>query len=215
VGAARAGFVVTRDPDRDDVRIFASVKSNLADAPKSLTFRLVGATNGAVAIDWLGEDRRSASELLIGRRNNLGEMSYRVNDYVNARSATRSGDVAQEFGITPKLANQYLNRLREGGHVGVIARGVYGPANSSPEGVEDAEDSEDTEDFAGGSVLRNLHRQASSDAGTGAGQANLQNPQDLQFSVSSATDPVHVEVSKCPECGEPLGSTGKCVPLHR
>ena len=101
VGAARAGFVVTRDPDRpDDVRVLASVKSNLAGTPKSLAFRLVAADNGAVAIEWLGEDRRSAAQLLTERRNNLGEMSCRIHDYVNARSTTRSGDVAQEFGIT-------------------------------------------------------------------------------------------------------------------
>ena len=213
VGAARAGFVVTRDPDRpDDVRILASVKSNLANAPKSLAFQLVAADNGAVAVEWLGEDRRSAAQLLTNRRSSLGEMSSRVHDYVNARSATRSGDVAQEFGITPKLANQYLNRLHDAGHVRVIARGVYGPANTSPEGIEDAEDSEDTEDFAGGSVGGNLHTQASSDPEGGAGQANPRNPQDPQYSLASAADSVHVEVSSCPECGEPIGSTGKCVP---
>ncbi len=212
VGAARAGYVVIRDPDRDDVRVFASVKSNLANAPKSLAFRLVGAANGAVAVEWLEEDRRSASELLIEGRNNLGEMSYRIRDYVNARSTTRSGDLAQELGITPKLANQYLNRLRDGGHVRVIARGVYGPANTSPEGTEDAEDSEDTEDFAGGSVGANLHREAGSDPETGGGHENLQNPHDPRFSGTSETDTVDLEVSTCSECDAPLGLTGKCVP---
>jgi hypothetical protein len=211
VGAARAGYVVIRDPDRDGVRVFASVKSNLANTPKSLAFRLVGAANGAVAVDWLGEDRRSASELLIGGRNNLGEMSHRVRDYVNARSTTRSGEVAQEFGITSKLANQYLNRLRDGGHVRMIARGVYGPVNTSPQGDEDAEDGEDTEDFAGGFVVGSLHREAGSDPGTGAGHENLHNPQHPQFSDASKSDTVDLEVSTCSEC-DALGATGKCVP---
>ena len=46
VGAARAGFMVTGYGDcPDDVRILASVKSNLADTPKSLAYRLVGAND--------------------------------------------------------------------------------------------------------------------------------------------------------------------------
>jgi AAA domain len=151
VGAARAGFVVTRDPDRDDLRIFASVKSNLAICPKSLTYRLIDGRGGAVAVEWLGEDRRSASELFAEARNSLGEMSCRVSDFVNARSESRSGDIAQTFGISQKLANQYLNRLCDGGHVRMITRGVYGPMNGSPEDVEDVEDAEDTEDSVGSS----------------------------------------------------------------
>jgi hypothetical protein len=106
VGAARAGFVVTRDPDRDDVRIFASVKSNLAACPKSLSYRLIDGRSGAVAVEWLGEDRRCASELLVNGRENLGQMATQVRDFVNARSATGSADVAKEFGTTMKLANR-------------------------------------------------------------------------------------------------------------
>jgi hypothetical protein len=105
---------------------------NLARTPKSMAFWLVAADEGAVAIDWLGEDRRSAARLLTEPRNNLGEMSCRVRDYVNARSTTQTADVAQEFRITPKSANQYLNRLRGGGHVRAIAHGVYGPVNTWP-----------------------------------------------------------------------------------
>jgi hypothetical protein len=209
VGAARAGFIVTRDPDRDQVRVFASVKSNLATAPKSLAYRLVGTGNGAVAVEWLGEDQRSAAELLKEQRtSNMGDMSRRVCDYVNARSATQSGDVAQEFGITPKAANQYLTRLHAGGHLRLVARGVYGPINAAP---EDTEDDEDTEDFGGSSIAVNLHR-AGGDAGTGSGRANLQCLHDPQFSAASEADMVELKVSTCPECDLPLGSTGKCVP---
>ena len=209
VGAARAGFIVTRDPDRDEVRVFASVKSNLANAPKSLAYRLVGTGNGAVAVEWLGEDQRSAAELLTEQRtSNLGDMSRRVCDYVNARSTTQSDDVAQELGITPKAANQYLTRLHAGGHLRLVARGVYGPINAAP---EDTEDDEDTEDFGGSSIAVNLHR-AGGDAGTGSGRANLQCLHDPQFSAASEADMVELEVSTCPECDRPLGSTGKCVP---
>lgn len=145
VGAARAGFVVTRDPDRDDVRIFASVKSNLAACPKSLSYRLIDGQSGAVAVEWLGEDRRNASELLVQSRTNLGEMSNRVSDFVNAHPATRSGDVAQEFGMASKLANQYLKRLSDGGRVRMIARGVYGPVSVPTQVSEDLDESEDIE----------------------------------------------------------------------
>jgi hypothetical protein len=200
--------VVTRDPDCDDIRIFASVKNNLADDPKSLAFKLVGAANGAVTVEWLGEDRRPASELLIGRRNNLGEMSHRVLDYVNTRSTTGSSDVAQKFGTTRKVASQYLNRLQAGGHIRLITRGVYGPLNSATEGTEDGEDTEDSEDLTGQCLAADLHLQSSLDLGSGVGQGNLQNPHDPQLSGVSK-DP---GVSTCPECDALLRPTGKCVP---
>ena len=215
VGAARAGYVIVRDPDHDDVRIFASVKSNLASRPKSLTFRLVGAANGAVAVDWTGEDRRSASELLLRHHNALGEISSRISEYVNTRPGTRSADVAKDFGVNPKLANQYLTRLLAGGHIGQIARGVYGPLN---DGLEDAEDDEDTEDIEGSedlgdrSGVGDLDLQEGPASAAGVGQESLHDPHDPQVSpTSSGTEVVASKFNTCAVHG-PVGSTGKCVP---
>ena len=201
VGAARAGFVVTRDPDLpEEVRILASVKNNLASSPKSLAYRLVGVVNEgveAVRVEWLGEDDRSAAELFNEPDSNLGEMSCRVRDYVNSRTQTSSGDVADEFGMSRQSANQILNRLTRGGYIRKLARGSYGPTTGSAADTEDSEDAEDSED--------------SEDSKKPAGPANPHDPHDPQRSTASNSD-ASVLTPLCEDCGSPLGSTGKCVP---
>lgn len=66
VGAARAGFLVARDPDDDQRRILAVIKSNLAAAPPSLAYRLVDAPEyGCARIEWEDEPTGlTADELL-------------------------------------------------------------------------------------------------------------------------------------------------------
>jgi hypothetical protein len=65
VGAARAGFLVARDPDDPDTRVVACVKSNLAREPESLSYRLESAPDSHVAhIVWTGASTHDAAALL-------------------------------------------------------------------------------------------------------------------------------------------------------
>ncbi len=65
VGAARAGMLVARDPDDDDLRVLASTKSNLGPAPDALTYRLVdGNTFGVARVKWEGTSTHDARALL-------------------------------------------------------------------------------------------------------------------------------------------------------
>jgi hypothetical protein len=65
VGAARAGYLVARDPDDDTVTVFACTKNNLAPMPPSLAYRLEATPDSHVAhIVWVGECPRSAGDLL-------------------------------------------------------------------------------------------------------------------------------------------------------
>lgn len=53
VGAARAAFLVARDPEDEERRIFAVTKSNLALEPPALAYRLVGDPNHDCArVEW-------------------------------------------------------------------------------------------------------------------------------------------------------------------
>ena len=71
VGAARAGYLVARDPDDPDTRVLACVKSNLAREPESLTYRLESAPGTDVArVVWTGTSVHDAAGLL---RNSDGE----------------------------------------------------------------------------------------------------------------------------------------------
>jgi len=65
IGAARAGYVVAKDPDNPDVCVLACVKSNLAPMPESLTFQLVSdQTYNCARIQWGGVSSLSANELV-------------------------------------------------------------------------------------------------------------------------------------------------------
>jgi hypothetical protein len=65
IGAARAGFVVGKDPDdgTGETRVLAVTKSNLAKKAPSLRYRIEPCGN-SVAIKWLGESEHRATTLL-------------------------------------------------------------------------------------------------------------------------------------------------------
>lgn len=63
IGAARSGLLVAPDPDDENRRVLASIKSNLCHAPKSLSFHL--SNFGDVArVAWDGESPHTANALL-------------------------------------------------------------------------------------------------------------------------------------------------------
>ena len=64
IGAARMGSLVAVDPQDENRRVLAPTKNNLATRPKSLSYALEEAENGAVRVAWLGESDLSATDLL-------------------------------------------------------------------------------------------------------------------------------------------------------
>ena len=64
VGAARSALLVAKDPEDEERRIVASVKSNLSKPPASLAYRVEEAPNGAPRLSWEGEVEITANELL-------------------------------------------------------------------------------------------------------------------------------------------------------
>jgi hypothetical protein len=63
IGAARSALLVAKDPEDDQLRVIASVKSNLGPAPDSLRYRMAG-TATTVTIEWLGSSPFTATALL-------------------------------------------------------------------------------------------------------------------------------------------------------
>jgi hypothetical protein len=64
IGAARAGLLIARDPDTEDLRVLALVKSNLGPRMPSLGFRIVTTESGVARIEWLGESSHTTERLL-------------------------------------------------------------------------------------------------------------------------------------------------------
>jgi hypothetical protein len=64
VNASRSALIVAPDPDDAEHTVLASSKCNVGPKPASLTYRIVGADNGASRIDWLGASPHTAEGLL-------------------------------------------------------------------------------------------------------------------------------------------------------
>ena len=56
-------MLVARDPEDDEKRVLAAVKSNIAEMPESLSFRVV-AVGGVPRVEWLGTTSQTADTLL-------------------------------------------------------------------------------------------------------------------------------------------------------
>jgi hypothetical protein len=55
VAAARAVFIVTRDQDDPDRRLFLPIKNNLGTDKEGFAYRVIQADNGAPIVDWEDE----------------------------------------------------------------------------------------------------------------------------------------------------------------
>jgi hypothetical protein len=69
LGAMRTAFLVARDPDDAELRVFACTKSNLAVYPPSLGVRIITTSEGLPRLAWVGPVERTADDLVAaGRR---------------------------------------------------------------------------------------------------------------------------------------------------
>lgn len=119
VGAARAGLLVAADPEDPQRRVLASIKSNLAPAPQSLSYRLLPAVdNPAVArVSWEGVTELTAAALLAGSQGDGGGASQHaerwLRAYLSTRGETESGTVkAAADAADPPIRERTLHRAR-------------------------------------------------------------------------------------------------------
>lgn len=120
VGAARAGYLVARDPDDDTRVVFACTKNNLAARPEALAYQLVSA--GEVArVEWLGTVDTTADDLLRGsgdeeERSARDEAQAWLNDYlIDAGGEASSKDIftaAKRDGHSDRTMRRAKDKLR-------------------------------------------------------------------------------------------------------
>jgi len=99
VGAVRAGMLVAKDPDDEDLRVLACTKSNLGPEPEALTYRLTDAdVHGVARVEWIGTSNHDARALLEDRsespdRPERDEAAAWLEDYLIENGKARSGEV--------------------------------------------------------------------------------------------------------------------------
>lgn len=124
IGAARAGLLVAKDPDDPDRRILAISKTNLAPAGHpSLEYRVkTHEVYGVGAIEWLGESRHEAHDLLREseepRRSAVSDAVAILRELLadGPVSAREAKAYCQEATIAPRT----LDRAKK--ELGVLAR---------------------------------------------------------------------------------------------
>jgi hypothetical protein len=70
IGAARVGLLAAVDPEDQNRRVLAGLKSNLAAMPEALGYQLVDSPeHGCARVEWLGATEHTAAALLAGPRD--------------------------------------------------------------------------------------------------------------------------------------------------
>ena len=129
VGAARCGLVVARDPDDEQARVLATVKSNLAVEAQAIRFRLETTPFGVARVVWLGASRHSANDLLAApsdgeERTALSEAVHFLTE-VLGHGPLKAQEIAK-LAAGAMVAQGTLRRAREQMQV-VVKRIGFGP----------------------------------------------------------------------------------------
>jgi putative DNA primase/helicase len=131
VGAARAGYLVARDPDDPDTRVMACIKSNLAREPESLSYRLESTPGSHVAhVVWTGASTHDAAGLLRTGFDDEGEGSDArssaerwLTDYLVEHGGAAKASDAMKAAKADDIAERTLRRARERAGVKVERKG--------------------------------------------------------------------------------------------
>lgn len=125
VGAGRVALLVAADPDDEERRVLAGMKSNLGPLPEALAYRLVSAGDYGVArVQWEGAVEHTAHTLL-SERGNAQEASAAteaemwLEDYLAQNGSARSADAKREAAKL-KISERTLQRAAE--KLGVTTR---------------------------------------------------------------------------------------------
>lgn len=133
IGAARIGSLVAVDPQDENRRVLASTKNNLATRPKSLSYGLEEAENGAVKVAWSGQSDLSAADLLGPSEG--AEPGARGEAEGFLRSLLADGPIPSEkifeAAKAARISNSTLRRAKERLGVGADRENVPGGKRGS------------------------------------------------------------------------------------
>lgn len=129
IGAARAGYVAGADPDDENRRLLACVKSNLAAEPPTLAYRLVSAENGTARVEWLGQTQHKAGDLIAQRedddqRSERDEAADWLVDYLADNGGQAASVDVYRAGAREGYSKDTLKRAKRPGGVESVKGGM-------------------------------------------------------------------------------------------
>lgn len=134
VGAARAAFVVGRDPadESGERRVFAPTKVNLAVAPPTLAYRLASTPIGVARVEWEAEPCSLTADQLLRDSDGQEDRTERVEaeEWLRSFLTERGGQAARQDVIKAARAEGFsestLKRARQSLRVRTNRRGFGG-----------------------------------------------------------------------------------------
>jgi hypothetical protein len=72
IAASRSAFLIAKDPDNPERRVFARIKGNLCPEPEALAYEIVSTENGDPVVSWIGTVELEARDLLAKGRQEEG-----------------------------------------------------------------------------------------------------------------------------------------------
>ena len=216
IGAARAAFLVARDPDDQDRRVFAVTKMNIAVEPPSLAYRLVSDESlDCARVEWESEQcHLKASDLLsvpdaedAGERN---EAAAWLEDFLMERGGSEEAGKTIRAASGAGISKTTLTRARKqagvrsrkagmsGGWVWEIEQLAAPEESTTPEeSTEGTEESKNPGPGSGG-FFGPFGEQVDSSEPT----ATPSEP-DL-FEHPEPGNVVNLADRRCPDCGKPV-----------
>lgn len=128
IGAARSALLVRPHPQQPDMRVMASLKSNLAKTPASLGYLLVDDPVAEVAcLKWQGEIGITADELFRSQHNDEGEgeAAHWLREYLVSVGGTATVQVIKREGARAGVEFEALRKAKR--KIGVRSTGKSGP----------------------------------------------------------------------------------------
>ncbi len=150
-GAARSVLLVAKNPDCEDQRILASVKSNLGPPPTALVYTIVSDTiHGCGRVVWCGESTLTADALVAPPKvekeddtSALGEACRVLHELLADGVPRPSKEVIAEA-LAAGVATKTLRRAKDRLQVRATKSGVGGWSWSLPK--QDGQDGQDAQD---------------------------------------------------------------------
>ncbi|TMD69878.1 MAG: AAA family ATPase [Chloroflexi bacterium] len=129
IAAARTGLLVAQDPDDEQKRVFATIKSNLSKMAPNLSFQIVENERGVPYIQWLGENHHTNSTLLHPGTNLSFERQEILGALKDATGPLDTKEISELTGLKYASLRSILFRMQEAKEIVRLYRGKYTSPN--------------------------------------------------------------------------------------